>query len=129
MLKVGIIGCGKITEVRHAPEYDENPNVEIAGFYDFFPEKARAMAEKYGGKAYDSMEALLASDVDAVSVCVANDSHASASIAALRLEARQKLAAIRPHTLGQAGRISGVSPADVAVLGIWLKKKEGEAHA
>ena len=84
MLKVGIIGCGKITEVRHAPEYDENPNVEIAGFYDFFPEKARAMAEKYGGKAYDSMEALLASDVDAVSVCVANDSHASASIAALR---------------------------------------------
>ena len=84
MLKIGIIGCGKITEVRHAPEYDENPNCKIVGFYDFFPEKAQAMAEQYGAKAYDSMEALLASDIDAVSVCVANDSHASASIAALR---------------------------------------------
>ena len=84
MLKVGIIGCGKITEVRHAPEYAENPNVEIVGFYDYFPEKARAMAEQYGGRAFESMEALLASDVDAVSVCVANDSHASASIAALK---------------------------------------------
>ena len=84
MLKIGIIGCGKITEVRHAPEYDENPNCEIAGYYDFFPEAAQALAKKYGGKVYDSMEALLESDVDAVSVCVANDSHASASIAALK---------------------------------------------
>lgn len=84
MLKIGIIGCGKITEVRHAPEYDENPNCELTGFYDFFPERAEAMAKAYGARAYDSMEALLASDVDAVSVCVANDSHASASIAALR---------------------------------------------
>ena len=84
MIKVGIIGCGKITEVRHAPEYAENPNVEIVGFYDFFPEKAEAMAAKYGGKAYATMEDLLAGDADAVSVCVANDSHASASIAALK---------------------------------------------
>ena len=84
MLKIGIIGCGKITQVRHAPEYQENPNCEIVGFYDFFPERAAAMAEEYGGKAFESMEALLASDVDAVSVCVANDSHAQASIAALK---------------------------------------------
>ena len=60
MLKVGIIGCGKITEVRHAPEYAENPNVEIVGFYDFFPEKAAAMAEKYGGTVFETMEELLA---------------------------------------------------------------------
>ncbi len=42
------------------------------------------------------------------------------SIAGLRLEARQKLAQIRPLSLGQAGRISGVSPADIAVLLIYL---------
>lgn len=36
-----MIGCGKITEVRHAPEYAENPRCEIAGFYDFVPERAQ----------------------------------------------------------------------------------------
>ena len=44
------------------------------------------------------------------------------AIAGLRLEARQKLNEIRPMSLGQAGRISGVSPADVAVLLIWLEQ-------
>ncbi len=46
------------------------------------------------------------------------------SIEGLRLEARQKLAAIRPRNLGQAGRVSGVSPADVAVLMVYLKQNE-----
>lgn len=43
-------------------------------------------------------------------------------IEGLRLEARQKLDKIRPASLGQAGRISGVSPADIAVLMVYLKK-------
>ncbi|MDY5677690.1 MAG: FAD-dependent oxidoreductase, partial [Eubacteriales bacterium] len=50
-------------------------------------------------------------------------------IEGLRLEARQKLNAIKPLTLGQAARISGVSPADVTVLAIYLsgrKKDENE---
>ncbi|SMC91094.1 hypothetical protein, partial [Papillibacter cinnamivorans] len=43
-----------------------------------------------------------------------------ASIQGLRIEARQKLDKIRPRSLGQASRISGVSPADIAALMIFL---------
>ena len=46
------------------------------------------------------------------------------AIAGLRLEARQKLQQIRPVSIGQAGRISGVSPADIAVLLIYLEQQK-----
>ena len=50
-----------------------------------------------------------------------------AAMHGLRLEARQKLAAVRPHSVGQAARISGVSPADISVLLIELKRREARA--
>jgi tRNA uridine 5-carboxymethylaminomethyl modification enzyme len=46
------------------------------------------------------------------------------SIDALRLEAREKLQARQPLSLGQASRIPGVNPADIAVLMVWLKRKQ-----
>ena len=84
-IKVGIIGCGKIAQVRHIPEYLANPNAEICGFYDINLARAEELARKYGAKAYPTYEALLADPgIDAVSVCAANHVHAEISIAALK---------------------------------------------
>src|SRR5579862_6523234 len=49
------------------------------------------------------------------------------TVPSLRSEARQKLTKIRPATLGQASRISGVSPADIGILTVWLRRA-GEAN-
>lgn len=48
------------------------------------------------------------------------------AVVGLRLEAIEKLEKVRPANLGQAGRVSGVSPADISVLMIWLAAQEGD---
>ena len=80
--------------------------VETDAKYSGYLEKGLEQIEK----AKKLEERLLPSDIDYL------------SIEGLRLEARQKLDKIRPASLGQAGRISGVSPADIAVLMVYLKK-------
>ncbi len=85
MIRVGIIGCGKIAQVRHIPEYKANPNAQILGLYDINVPRAQALAAENGCKAYDSIEAMLSDpQIDAVSVCTANFTHAEITIAALK---------------------------------------------
>ena len=85
MFGIGIIGCGKIAQVRHIPEYAEHPEAKLLGFYDINLERARELAENHGGTAYETVEELLANpEIQAVSVCAANFAHAELTIAALR---------------------------------------------
>lgn len=85
MFKVGIIGCGKIAQVRHIPEYVNNKDAELAAFYDMNTERAKRLAGLYGGRACESYQEMLADPaIDAVSVCTANNAHAAITIAALR---------------------------------------------
>ena len=85
MLKIGVIGCGKIAQVRHIPEYAVNEQVELVGFFNPTVSRAEDMVKKYGGRVYAAAEELIAApDIDAVSVCSANYSHAELAIKALK---------------------------------------------
>lgn len=85
MFNIGIIGCGKIAQVRHIPEYADHPQANLYGFFDINKERAEELAAQYGGTAYGSYEELLADKaIDAVSVCAANHAHAEITIAALK---------------------------------------------
>ena len=84
-MRVALIGCGSVARQRDAHEYSLNKNCEIAGFFDFVPERAEVLVSEYGGKVYQTLDELLEDkSVDAVSVCVANAYHAETTIKALR---------------------------------------------
>ena len=59
MKRIGIMGCGKIAQVRHIPELATNPNAQLAGYYNPTIKRAEQMAQKYGGKVYNCIEELL----------------------------------------------------------------------
>ena len=48
MFNIGIIGCGKIAQVRHIPEYAAHPAARLAGYYDLNQERAQALAAPPG---------------------------------------------------------------------------------
>ena len=85
MVKVGVIGCGKIAQLRHIPEYAANENVKIVGFFDNVQERAEKLAASYGGVAFHSLDDLLScGEIDAVGVCTSNSTHRDITVAALR---------------------------------------------
>ncbi|MGL4392599.1 MAG: Gfo/Idh/MocA family protein [Fusobacteriaceae bacterium] len=84
-IRIGIIGCGSIAEKRHIPEYLQNPNSEIVGFYDLNKMRAKQMAEKYGGKSYDSYQEMLVDEnIDAISDCTPNFMHCKITTEAMK---------------------------------------------
>ena len=84
---------------------DAAAQVEISFFYEGYIKKQSELAAKL-----DKLENKIIPD--------GIDYHALKN---LRVEAREKLSEIRPRSIGQASRISGVSPADISVLLVWLE--------
>ena len=85
MKRIGIMGCGKIAQVRHIPELATNPNAQLAGYYNPTIKRAEQMAQKYGGKVYNCIEELLSDPkIDAVVICLANQAHAEVTIQSLK---------------------------------------------
>lgn len=83
-VKVGVIGCGSIAKYRHLPEYAAASNVDMIAVCDVVSERAQAMAQTYGAKAYsDYVDLLNNEEIEAVSICTPNIWHAPMTIAAL----------------------------------------------
>lgn len=119
-LKSSHIGKDSMAKILSRPEMSYsnmpgmNPNLD--------PEVVQQVeiAVKYAG--YVERQEIEVSRVKNLEDKMIPDTFDYSTVPSLRLEARQKLAKIRPATIGQAGRISGVSPADVSILLIWLKR-------
>ena len=92
------------------PSAKVQQKAEIEIKYEGYLKRQAALAEKLGRE--DSLA--LPEDID------------YKQIRGLRLEAADKLNRIRPSSFGQAARISGVNPADLQVLSVWLAKKRRE---
>ena len=85
MLGVGIIGCGTITRLRHAPEYARNADCRLIALADTVPGRAAQLAALYGAQACEDYHELLErSDIDAVSFCTANQTHAVLACEAMK---------------------------------------------
>ena len=84
-LKIGLIGAHDWAEKAHLPGYAAHPRVEIAGICDTVPERARAMADKFGARAIytDYREMLAVPDIAMIDVCTPTDTHLPLSLAAI----------------------------------------------
>ena len=101
------VSCETICRLFDLPQISQSAarQVEISLFYKGYIEKQAESAEKL-----DKLESkIIPADID------------YNSMQNLRVEAREKLSQVRPHSIGQASRISGVSPADISVLIVWLE--------
>ena len=75
-IKVGIIGCGSITKLRHAPEYKANPYVDEIVFYDRNPRTSRSISDHVWWTVEQTVEELLADPtIQVISDCSSNESH------------------------------------------------------
>ena len=111
LLRRGGIGYTDLSALYDLPDIgaEAEEEIDLSAHYGGYIEKQTEQIERF--RRMENM--MLPEDMDYM------------SISGLRIEARQKLTAQRPSSIGQASRISGVSPADIAVLMVKLKAAAG----
>jgi len=116
-------GSNSLAKILSRPEisYNDLPKRNEALTHEIIQQVE--IAVKYAG--YIERQALEVEKFKTLEDKKIPDAFDYSSVPSLRLEARQKLGKIRPGTVGQAARISGVSPADISILLVWLKRSAG----
>ncbi|WP_439880844.1 tRNA uridine-5-carboxymethylaminomethyl(34) synthesis enzyme MnmG [Pontibacter sp. MBLB2868] len=127
------LGSAPITEKQRAGQLIKRPNVEIENIAAAVPAVAEylskfkpdsveqaGIAVKY--ESYIEKEYAMASKMSELENYLIKDKINYRNIPALSAEAKEKLLKVQPETIGQASRISGVTPADISVLMVYLGK-------
>ncbi len=128
-VKVGVIGCGSIAKYRHLPEYHTHPDVDISSVCDVVIERAQAVAQTYGVKAYtDYMDLINDKQINAVSICVPNVLHAPMAIAALQAGKHVLCEKPMATTLEEAERMNETANASGKILMIGHNQRLVPSH-
>ncbi|MCR5833326.1 MAG: tRNA uridine-5-carboxymethylaminomethyl(34) synthesis enzyme MnmG [Selenomonadaceae bacterium] len=110
-----------LSELLRRPDVSYDKLLVPFNLPDISPEAAAQVEIDIFYEGYIKKQAELAEKLDRLENKIIPDDIDYAALKNLRVEAREKLAAIRPHSIGQASRISGVSPADISVLLVCLE--------
>ena len=129
-IQIGVIGCGKIAQIRHLPEYAANPAVKLYGLYDLNAARTASLAEQYGAKAFSSYQELLDDPaIDAVSVCTANSFHCEVTVAALQAGKHVLCEKPMATTLAQCEQMVAAAQGSGKFLMIGHNQRLARAHA
>ena len=121
------LGVGEVHNAMPIAELLRRPNVtyeKLRAAFDLSDISAEAAAQveiSFFYEGYIKKQAELADKLDRLENKIIPDGVDYNALKNLRVEAREKLSEIRPRSIGQASRISGVSPADISVLLVWLE--------
>jgi len=121
MYKFGLIGCGTISAAHGSAltQLAESGCAKVVSCYDILPEKSKAFSEKYGAKIEDSYESMLASDIDAVCVCLPSGIHVPYAVQALRAGKNvvvEKPLGITPEQLDEIEKVQKETGKRVGVI-------------
>ncbi|MFD7154141.1 Gfo/Idh/MocA family protein [Kribbella sp. NPDC059898] len=119
VLKVAIVGCGNISR-RHAEAYASTGRTELVGTADIHEEKARTLADRFGGRPYGSLTELLAAEEpDLISIATPPESHgelAAEALAADRSVLLEKPPVLSLEELDHVAKVEAASAGSASVV-------------